>query len=79
MTHGISMQPSVKAGELVNPQPNSLYRQRLLDKKEDLYASHYRAPLGVSHDQGIGLPRGIDRVNFTFGIRTEKGMFGIEY
>jgi len=73
MTHGITTQPAVNAKQLVNPQPNTLFHQRRLDKKEDLYSSHQRAPLGVSHDQSIGLPRGLDPVNFTFGIRTEKG------
>lgn len=72
MTHGVPAQPSVMAGELLNPYPNSLFRQRLMDKKESIYASHINGPLGKSHDQTPGLPSHLDKNRFTFGIRTEK-------
>lgn len=75
MTHGFSTQPSIMARQLLNPQPNSLFRQRCFDKKENIYASHQRAPLGQSHDQTPGLPQRLNPTKFTFGIQTEKGRF----
>lgn len=71
MGHGISTQPSFFAHELVNPRPKSLFQQRMLDRKEDHYASHQVAPLGKSHDQNKNLPRGLNKYEFTFGIPTE--------
>jgi len=73
MSHGINTQPSFFAHELVNPRPKSLFQQRMIDKKEGLYATHVRAPLGCSHNQEIGLPKGLDKYGFTFGIPTELG------
>lgn len=35
-----------QARDLANPRPKSLFIQRLHDKKEDLYASKKKAPLG---------------------------------
>lgn len=35
-----------QAGDLVNPTRKSLFSQRMLDKKESLYASRKNAPLG---------------------------------
>ncbi|KAK6165768.1 hypothetical protein SNE40_022627 [Patella caerulea] len=73
MAHGVSTQSSENSGVLLNPKPKTLYRQRLEDRKEDLYASHIRAPLGKSHDQSPGLP--VQHTQhpdfFTFGIATE--------
>lgn len=71
MTHGVNTKSSATSGELVNPDPKTLFNQRKFDRKEDIYASHVRAPLGVSHDQRKGLPRGLNRDQFTFGIPTE--------
>lgn len=71
MTHGINTTSSATSGELVNPYPKTLFNQRKLDRKEKIYASHVRAPLGVSHDQSHGLPKGLNRDQFTFGIPTE--------
>jgi len=72
MTHGLSSQPSVMASELLNPAPNSMFKQATLNKKEDLYLSHQKAPLGTSHNQASGLPNGLNPTTFTFGIQTEK-------
>lgn len=77
MSHGINTQPSFFAHELVNPRPKSLFQQRKIDKKEGLYASHVRAPLGRSHNQEAGLPKGLDKYEFTFGIPTELGIICI--
>lgn len=72
MTHGLCTQPSLMARELVNPQPNSLFKQKLADKKESIYASHMKGPIGYSHDQRQRLPQGLNPNTFTFGIPTEK-------
>lgn len=37
---------SLQAGDLVNPARKSLFSQRMLEKKEGLYASRKNAPLG---------------------------------
>ncbi|KAL8617479.1 hypothetical protein ACOMHN_048117 [Nucella lapillus] len=71
MRHGVNTHPSFTAGEIVGPQPKTLYQQKIVDRKEKHYASHVRAPLGVSHNQTPGLPKGLNRVHFTFGIPTE--------
>ncbi len=63
------------AGDLVNPYPNSHFQQAMVSKKESIYGSHQRAPLGISHDQSSGLHQSINPVQFTFGIQTEKGEF----
>ncbi|XP_071791853.1 EF-hand domain-containing family member B-like [Asterias amurensis] len=70
VTHGVKTKPSVFAGELVNTDPKSLFTQRLADKKESsLYLSKQKAPLGRSHDQSPGLPKGMDKYQATFGIQ----------
>ncbi|ELU02812.1 hypothetical protein CAPTEDRAFT_212959 [Capitella teleta] len=76
--HGLNTQPSYMAGGLVNPEPKSLYQQRMLEKKESLYATHKRAPLGSSHDQRAGFPENYPIALRTFGIRTEKNGFAGE-
>ena len=73
MAHGIRTQPSFFAKDLCNPRPKSLFQQRMIDRKEGHYSSHIRAPLGRSHNQASGLPRGLNPVDFTFGIPTELG------
>lgn len=71
MAHGIHTQPSFFAKDLCNPRPKSLFQQRMLDRKEAHYASHIVAPLGKSHNQAVGLPKGLNPLEFTFGIPTE--------
>ena len=73
MTHGVNTKPSTFASQLVSPHPRTRFQQAIADKKEQLYLSHRKAPLGVSHDQSPGFPGGLDPVYFTFGIKTERG------
>lgn len=47
ITHGVSSQSSIHASDLINPDKKSLFQQRLLDKKEDIYVSK-KSPLGKS-------------------------------
>ncbi|XP_071822660.1 EF-hand domain-containing family member B-like [Apostichopus japonicus] len=68
--HGVTTTSSQNAGDLVNPEPKSLFKQKLEDKKEEnLYASKKKAPLGSSHDQRIGLPEGMDPTTTTLGTK----------
>ena len=75
MTHGVVVEPSILAGELLNPRPKSLFQQAMLDKKDSHYNSVKKAPLGMSHNQSYGLPNHLDPLRFTFGIPTEKCEF----
>ena len=47
----------------------------LILRKEKCYHSHITAPLGKSHDQSTGLPKGLNKDNFTFGVPTQLGMY----
>ncbi|KAL4677706.1 hypothetical protein H8959_020380 [Pygathrix nigripes] len=67
LTHGIRSKISIPANTLINPQPITTFQQKIKDKKESIYLSNRRAPLGKSHDQAPGLPKGIDTINTTFG------------
>ncbi|XP_005600965.2 EF-hand domain-containing family member B [Equus caballus] len=67
LTHGIRSEISIPAKVLLNPQPITAFQQKIKDKKESVYFSHQRAPLGKSHDQTPGLPKGLDILNTTFG------------
>ena len=60
-------------GKLVNPTPKSLFNQTQLNRKEALYASHQRAPLGQVRDTSKTLPHNLDKVEFVFGLASEKG------
>lgn len=71
MCHGISTQSSANAGELANPHQKTLFQQKTLARKELVYASHLRAPLGTTHNQTPCLPKGLNKDEFTFGIPTE--------
>jgi hypothetical protein len=42
------------------------------DQKEMIYASNHKAPLGTSHDQGPGLPQGLDPTQVAFGLLTVR-------
>ncbi|XP_068752255.1 EF-hand domain-containing family member B-like [Montipora capricornis] len=72
ISHGVSTKTSLVAGDLVNPTRKSLFSQRMLEKKESLYASRRNAPLGSSHDQRPGLPKGIGRTDVMYGVKTIK-------
>ncbi|ELK25303.1 EF-hand domain-containing family member B [Myotis davidii] len=67
LTHGIRSKVSLPANVLINPQPITTFQQKIKDKKESIYFSNQRAPLGKSHDQSPGLPKGLDVLNTTFG------------
>ncbi|XP_071943653.1 EF-hand domain-containing family member B-like [Antedon mediterranea] len=69
LTHGVPTSGSLQAGNLVNPDPKTLFNQRYLDKKESLYANKQRAPLGKSHDQTSGLPDHVDIYGTSFGLK----------
>jgi len=57
------------ARDLVIPKPKSFFIQRLCDKKEDVYESQRRAPLGRSHDQRVGLPKGVGPYDVRYGVK----------
>ncbi|XP_004648270.2 EF-hand domain-containing family member B [Octodon degus] len=67
LTHGIRSKISIPADTLINPQPITTFQQKLKEKKESIYYSNRWAPLGKSHDQTPGLPKGLDVINTTFG------------
>ncbi|GAB1301181.1 EF-hand domain-containing family member B [Apodemus speciosus] len=67
LTHGLRSKLSVPMSSLINPQPITTFQQKIKDKKESIYFSHQRAPLGKSHDQTPGLPKGMDMLNTTMG------------
>ncbi|XP_065834963.1 EF-hand domain-containing family member B-like [Oscarella lobularis] len=69
-THGISTKPSLSAGGLANPPSQTLFNELRQEKKESLYASKQRAPLGRSHDQTGGLPTGLNPLETSFGQPT---------
>ena len=58
---------------MINPQPITTFQQKIKDKKESVYFSNRRAPLGKSHDQTPGLPKGLDLLNTTFGTAIVRG------
>ncbi|XP_076458604.1 EF-hand domain-containing family member B-like [Babylonia areolata] len=70
MRHGVESEASISAKKLVNPNPKTLFQQKVIDQKERIYASHVRAPLGHTHDQTPGLPADLDPTTFTFGAPT---------
>lgn len=73
LCHGIATRPSYVAGQLVSPQPKSYFEYRLMQKREDgVYASRKRAPLGRSHDQRPGLPKGTEPNDQVYGLPTLK-------
>ncbi|KAK3735039.1 hypothetical protein RRG08_001829 [Elysia crispata] len=71
MSHGVNTQPSSSTKEAVNPTLKTLFQQKILDRKESCYQSHIRAPLGKSHNQASGLPKGLNPTSFAFGMPTQ--------
>ncbi|KFZ47462.1 EF-hand domain-containing family member B, partial [Antrostomus carolinensis] len=69
LTHGIESRSSLSAASLINPPPKTHFQQTLQDKKEAIYFSNRQASLGRSHDQSSMLPKGLDIINTTFGIK----------
>ncbi|XP_031556686.1 EF-hand domain-containing family member B-like [Actinia tenebrosa] len=72
INHGVSTKPSLWAGDLVNPPKTTLFSQRMLDKKEAIYASRKNAPLGECHDQLKNLPEGAKLNEDCYGVKTIK-------
>ncbi|XP_019618184.1 PREDICTED: EF-hand domain-containing family member B-like [Branchiostoma belcheri] len=72
MRHGLSTKPSLTAGQLTNPWPKTLFQHRLLDKRESLYSSHQKAPLGRTHDQTPNIPSWFQPETTTCGVKTLK-------
>lgn len=72
ITHGVNTKSSLVAGHLVNPSRKSLFSQRMLEKKESIYASRKNAPLGRCHDEKPGLPDGVGSTDVTYGVKTIK-------
>lgn len=58
---------------MINPEPITTFQQKIKDKKESVYFSNQRAPLGKSHDQSPGLPKGLDVLKTTFGTPVIRG------
>ncbi|CAL1536314.1 unnamed protein product [Lymnaea stagnalis] len=71
MTHGVNTEPTTSLKQIVNPDPKTFFQQRKIDRDENIYLSHNRAPLGRSYDQRPGLPKCLDPETFTFGLPTE--------
>ncbi|NXG40568.1 EFHB protein, partial [Psilopogon haemacephalus] len=69
LTHGITSPSSLSAALLINPLPKTAFQQMIQDKKEAIYFSNRQGPLGRSHDQSSMLPKGLDVINTTFGIK----------
>ncbi|XP_067933716.1 EF-hand domain-containing family member B-like [Watersipora subatra] len=73
MTHGVNTQPSDTAGDMVNPPLKPLFKQHQIDKIESgLYKSKQTGPLGKSHNQAVGFPKGYPWKDLTYGVVTVK-------
>lgn len=70
--HGVTTAGSLKASDLVTPNPKTRFQCRLEDKKESLYESHVNKPLGKSRDNTPFMAPDIDRLTTTFGIATVR-------
>ncbi|KFP08610.1 EF-hand domain-containing family member B, partial [Calypte anna] len=69
LTHGRESSSTHSVASLINPPAKSDFQQKIQDKKEAIYLSNRKAPLGRSHDQSPMLPEGLDIINTTFGIK----------
>ncbi|XP_030061886.1 EF-hand domain-containing family member B [Microcaecilia unicolor] len=74
ITHGICSAYSLPAGLQINPEPKTLFQQKLIDKGESIYSSQRWAPLGTSHDQIPSFPEGTKVHELTFGDPTKRGI-----
>ncbi|XP_044151190.1 EF-hand domain-containing family member B [Bufo gargarizans] len=72
--HGVSTRPSLSAGSLINVPLKTLFQQKLLEKKESLYSSARRTPLGKSHDQAAAFPADINFNESTFGRKYQRSL-----
>ncbi|KAM9387484.1 EF-hand domain-containing family member B [Phaethornis superciliosus] len=69
LTHGRESSSTQSVASLINPLPKTYFQQIIHDKKEEIYLSNRKAPLGRSHDQSPMLPEGLDIINTTFGMK----------
>ncbi|KAG9476173.1 hypothetical protein GDO78_002976 [Eleutherodactylus coqui] len=74
IVHGVSTRPSLSAGSLINLPLKTLFQQKLLEKKESLYSSARRTPLGKSYDQAAAFPANINFNNTTFGRKYQRSL-----
>ncbi|XP_067854869.1 EF-hand domain-containing family member B [Heptranchias perlo] len=74
LQHGIPSKVSNSVASLINPPLRTQVQQIFFDRVNSSYPSLKRAPLGKSHDQTPGLPKGIDIYSTTFGKRGLKGI-----
>ncbi|XP_067907555.1 EF-hand domain-containing family member B [Heterodontus francisci] len=72
LQHGLPSKVSPSVASLINPPMRTRVQQIFFDKITAAYPSHQRAPLGKSHDQTLGLPKGLDIYKTTFGKRGVK-------
>ncbi|XP_039204793.1 EF-hand domain-containing family member B isoform X1 [Crotalus tigris] len=72
LTHGITTAISENASLLANPPPKTYFQQKIKEKKESVYLSSCRAPLGKSHDQSLRLPKELDVNNTRFGTTVKR-------
>ncbi|KAM9308164.1 EF-hand domain-containing family member B [Gastrophryne carolinensis] len=73
IVHGVSTRPSLSAGSLINVPSRTLFQQKLIEKRESLYSSHRRTPLGKSHDPTAAFPASMNVNEITFGRKYERG------
>jgi hypothetical protein len=63
----------VQVEGLVNPPVNTIFKQRMEELKDMMYASKRRGPLGRSHDQSTAFPKGFgDPMQKQFGLAIIK-------
>ncbi|XP_069816526.1 EF-hand domain-containing family member B isoform X2 [Dendropsophus ebraccatus] len=74
LIHGVSTRPSLSAGSLINVPLRTLFQQKLLEKKESLYSSARRTPLGRSYDQAVAFPADINFNETTFGRKCPRSL-----
>jgi len=58
----------VQVEHLVNPPMRTRFQQEKLNLEENCYHSSRFSPLGSSHDQSTGLPKGLDPLKTRFGM-----------
>ncbi|NXF81221.1 EFHB protein, partial [Sclerurus mexicanus] len=72
LTHGITSRSSFGVASLISPIPKSNFQEKIQDMKEAIYYTNCEQPLGRTHDQSSMLPKGLDIINTTFGVKTIK-------
>ncbi|XP_076868516.1 EF-hand domain-containing family member B isoform X2 [Brachyhypopomus gauderio] len=70
LVHGITTRPSVPAGSVINPPPNTRFQESLRAFQESIYDSSQKAPLGRSQLKGPGLPVHLDYTKTAFGVKS---------